>query len=161
MSDNKRGLFDHIKQIKKHKKDGYWESLTKEEKKAWSAWMVHRFISMEPDYLPIVNQVQHLSLDLDDRLCYTLWKDLLPRDPRYAKYIKADKSDKDTVPDIVIDRVAEYHVCSHKEAREYLHVFTESDERLEALRDIACAFATEPAERKKIDRFVDRKKSDA
>ena len=40
-------LFDHIKQITNVQNQLYWDNITDADKKTWSNYMVHRFLSMK------------------------------------------------------------------------------------------------------------------
>jgi len=131
-----RDLIDHLKQVKEHKEDGYWESLDSQERKEWSSWLIHRFLSMSTDYLPVVNDVQGLLIGMDDRYVYEFWKNAIPPDPRFHNDIKADTK-SDGTPEWLLDLVRDYYQISNKEAREYLDTFTSTSERRKALRQLA------------------------
>ena len=49
-------LFDWLNQITYEKKP--WSSFTEEEKESFNCYMVHRFLSMNPEYIEFVNLVQ-------------------------------------------------------------------------------------------------------
>ena len=51
-------LFDHIKQITNVQNQLYWDNLTDADKKTWSNYMVHRFLSMNMDWIELVNELQ-------------------------------------------------------------------------------------------------------
>ena len=53
-----KSLFDHIKQITNVQNPMYWESLDDGDKKTWSNYMVHRFLSMKSEWLVVVNEIQ-------------------------------------------------------------------------------------------------------
>ena len=53
-----QNLFDHIKQITNVQNPMYWESLDDGDKKTWSNYMVHRFLSMKSEWLVVVNEIQ-------------------------------------------------------------------------------------------------------
>ena len=53
-----QSLFDHIKQITNVQNPMYWESLDEGDKKTWSNYMVHRFLSMKSDWIQVVNELQ-------------------------------------------------------------------------------------------------------
>ena len=53
-------LFDWIKQIINLKKD--WSTFSEEDKKTYNIFMINKFISMNQDYLDIVNYVQKLNI---------------------------------------------------------------------------------------------------
>jgi hypothetical protein len=147
-----RGLIDHLKQVKQHKKEGYWESLDSKERKEWSSWMIHRFLSMSTDYLPIVNEVQSTLIGLDDRLVYTFWKNALPSDPRFHNYIKADAKSGGT-PDWLLDLVCEHFSVSNREARDYIEIFMNGRE--DDLRDLAHGYGIQDDKRSELEDFIE------
>ena len=53
-----KSLFDHIKQITNVQNTLYWDSLSDGDKKTWSNYMVHRFLSMNMNWVDIVNELQ-------------------------------------------------------------------------------------------------------
>ena len=46
----------------------YWESLDDGDKKTWSNYMVHRFLSMKSEWLVVVNEIQKYW-ELTLRMC--------------------------------------------------------------------------------------------
>ena len=48
-------LFDHIKQITNVQNQLYWDNITDADKKTWSNYMVHRFLSMKAEWIEVVN----------------------------------------------------------------------------------------------------------
>ena len=85
----RKGVFDYLKQITKFQKKGFWESLSDEDKKGWSTFLVNRFLSMRSDFLPIVNEVQKYSLKPE--LIYKTYMDIIPKGNYYLRYIKGKK----------------------------------------------------------------------
>ena len=77
MSLNLRGLFDHIGHITSKQTKGYWDSLNETEKKQWSNYMIHRFLSMKMEYVDVVNEIQRYNLKPKD--LYKLYIDVLPK----------------------------------------------------------------------------------
>lgn len=149
----KRGLFDHLKQVKHKKRPGYWDGLTDEERKGWSSWVIHRFLSMNPHLTGVVNDLQHLVLPLDDRLAYEVWLGLLPPDGSYHPYIKA-KGGGDSVPSWLVDRVADFYECSGATARAYVEVYRANPEGLDDLAALARKYALEDAEERELTKFI-------
>ena len=54
----KKSLFDHIKEITSVQNPNYWETLSEDDKKTWSNYMVHRFLSMKMEWIEVVNELQ-------------------------------------------------------------------------------------------------------
>lgn len=149
-----RDLIDHLKQVKQHKQDGYWEDLNDAEKREWSSWVIHRFLSMSTDYLPLVNEVQRSLIGLDDHLVYQFWKNAIPSDPRFHNYIKADTKEGGT-PDWLLEIIRGHFKVSNEEAREYLQIYTSSSKRREGLRELAHAYGIDQDKRDELEEYID------
>jgi hypothetical protein len=109
-------LFDWLKQITYNKGD--WDSFSDDDKKSWNNYMVHRFMSMNPDYIEVVNIVQKYQY-LTDKQVYTIYKNLIPKRNVFLKYIKGQK-DKTSAEDIKY--LADYFECSTREIKEYIGI---------------------------------------
>ena len=67
-----KGLFDHIKQITMFQNPKYWDTLNDGDKKTWNNYMVHRFLSMNPDWIELVNGIQqYWKLEPEVPVSYT------------------------------------------------------------------------------------------
>ena len=51
----KKSLFDHINQITSVQNPDYWDEISDEDKKSWSNYMTHRFLSMKMEWVELVN----------------------------------------------------------------------------------------------------------
>jgi len=109
-------IFDWLKQITYNKGD--WDSFSDDDKKSWNNYMVHRFLSMNPDYIEVVNIVQKYQY-LTDKQVYTIYKNLIPKRNVFLKYIKG-KKDKTSAEDIKY--LADYFDCSTREIKEYIDI---------------------------------------
>ena len=107
-------LFDWIKQVKYEKKT--WDSFSDEDKKHFSIYMVHRFLSQKEDYVELVNYVQGLSIQDPERV-YRIYCNLIPKKQVYLKYTKSTtkSSNKD-----LLKEIAKYYQCSVREAEDYM-----------------------------------------
>jgi len=108
-------LFDWINQITYNKQP--WDTFADDEKSEFNTYMIHRFISMNPDYVDVVNTIQKYP-NCPTRLVYKFYCDLLPKKKSFFRYIKANvKNDLETVKSI-----AEYYQCSTREAKDYINL---------------------------------------
>ena len=74
-----------------------WDDLSELDKKAFSPYMINRFISMHPDFVGVVNYLQQYTISgMNPREVYKLYLDFLPKQKFFSKYIKssAEKSNK-------------------------------------------------------------------
>ena len=67
-------IFDWLKEITYKKGD--WDLFSDNDKKSWNNYMVHRFLSMNSDYIEVVNIVQKYQY-LTDKQVYTIYKNLI------------------------------------------------------------------------------------
>lgn len=148
MSD-KRDLFDHLDAIKKEKDPDYWESLNRESKKTFSAFMLRRFLSMRLDYVPILNELQPLTQHMEDKDIYRLYAEIIPYDDGFYKYISSDKSDR-SVPDWALDILQEEFRASEDEIRTYINIWMNEESGKEELVSI---FRDYGVEEDKIDKI--------
>ena len=84
-----KSLFDHIKQITDVQNPNYWDEISDDDKKSWSNYMINRFLSMKPEWIDFVNEVQ--KYPLQPRELYKVYIDILPKKKQWLKYIKGDK----------------------------------------------------------------------
>ena len=88
-----KGLFDHIKQITNVQNPMYWDTLTESDKKTWSNYMIHRFISMKSDWIEVANEIQRYW-ELKHKTIYQFYTNILPRGRTFLRYTKSKKKSK-------------------------------------------------------------------
>ena len=124
-----KGLFDHLNQVTNQKYDKYWENLSEGEKKSFSPFMIHRFLSMEMDYVDIVSHVQNYQLSPEKTERF--FRDLLPKKKLWNKYLKGSgKQDNQS-----IDILSEYYQVSKREATIYYNTLKDQN-KLEEVKEI-------------------------
>tara|TARA_Y100001963_G_scaffold78296_1_gene108539 strand:- start:70 stop:501 length:432 start_codon:yes stop_codon:yes gene_type:complete len=114
-----KSLFEHIKHITNVQSPTYWEDITDADKKTWSNYMVHRFLSMKQEWLVLVNEIQRYW-ELKPKTIYQFYTDVLPRGNTFLRYTKAKKKSK-------IEKWAMDILCDY---------FEESSENIEKTLDI-------------------------
>ena len=112
MSKKRKSLFDHINQITKVQNPKYWEQISEEDKKTWSNYMVNRFLSMKPEWIELVNELQ--KYNLEPKELYKLYTNVLPKSKQWLKYIKG-RNDMDH-PEWLINIIRHNDECSRKES---------------------------------------------
>lgn len=90
----KKSLFDHIRQITSVQDENYWDKISDADKKTWSNYMVHRFLSMKMEWIELVNELQ--KYNLQPKELYKLYTNILPKGKQWLKYIKGEN--KMTLP---------------------------------------------------------------
>ena len=87
--------FDHIKSL--HTKQRRWEDFNDEEKKSFNVFIINKGLSMNPNYLGIVNMVQNftgLNQILSQKEVFNIYFNLLPNKFKFYKWIKGEKTKK-------------------------------------------------------------------
>lgn len=132
-------LFDWLKEI--NTKKSPIDSFSQEDWDQWNSYMVHRFLSMNTDYLELVNEVQKLP-PTSKKEIYSIYKEYIPKNNKWNKYIKSTIKQKNTE---LIDHLANYWSISKREVKDYLK-FLDKNEILRILTQIGI----EPKTAKKL-----------
>ena len=112
-------IIDWMNQLLIHKK--HWNEFTEDEQKKFSPFIINRWLSMDKDFLEIVNYFQKYSIGtLESREVYKWYCDMLPKGKRFNKYIKGKKDKKyDTE---LISLLKNYFECSKLEVEQNLEL---------------------------------------
>ena len=117
-------IFDWINQILVDKKP--WDSFNESDQKAFSPFIINRWLSMDEEFIEVVNYFQKYSIGtLEPREVYKWYSDFLPKGKRFNKYIKSKKAKKYD-PEL-IDMMCEYFQCSKTEAKENLSLISKEE----------------------------------
>jgi len=122
-------IFDWINQILVKKT--HWNEFTEDEQKKFSPFIINRWLSMDKDFLEIVNFFQKYSIGtLEPREVYKWYCDMLPKGKRFNKYIKGKKDKKYNTE--LIDIMVQHFECSKSQVKDYLDLIAK-DELMEIL----------------------------
>ena len=122
-------IFDWINQILV--KQTHWNEFTEDEQKKFSPFIINRWLSMDKDFLEIVNYFQKYSIGtLEPREVYKWYCDMLPRGKRFNKFIKGKKQKKYNTE--LIDIMVTHFECSKSQVKDYLDLI-HKDELIEIL----------------------------
>jgi hypothetical protein len=112
--------FDHIKNL--HTKKRCWEDFNDEEKKSFNIFIINKGLSMNPNYLGIVNMVQNftgLNQIISSKEVFNIYFNLLPNNFRFYKWIRGEKTKKDKEK---AEYLAMHFKVSTREAYDYLQL---------------------------------------
>ena len=112
--------FDHIKNL--HTKKRIWNDFNDEEKKSFNVFIINKGLSMNPNYLGIVNMVQNytgLNQVISPKEVFNIYFNLLPNKFRFYKWIKGAKTKKDKEK---AEYLAMHFKVSTREAYDYLQI---------------------------------------
>ena len=112
--------FDHIKNL--HTKQRSWDDFNDEEKKSFNIFIINKALSMNPNYLDIVNMIQNftgLNQILSQKEVFNLYYSLLPNKFKFYKWIKGAKTKKEKEK---AEYLAMHFEVSIREAYDYLKI---------------------------------------
>jgi hypothetical protein len=124
MSKKAKTIFQHLSGIKEKKES--WESLSDMDKKSFTPFMINRWLSMNLDLLPIVNELQKYTIGtLSARDTYKLYLDFLPKRKTFDKYIKGKKTSK--YGKDVLTYLSDWYGVSQREVADYLDILSKDE----------------------------------
>ena len=117
-------IFDWINQILVKKT--HWNEFTDDEQKKFSPFIINRWLSMDKDFLEIVNYFQKYSIGtLEPREVYKWYCDMLPKGKRFNKYIKGKKDKKYNTE--LLDIMVTHFECSKLQVKDYLDLIAKNE----------------------------------
>lgn len=117
MKNKTKNIFDWIEEIT-YKKSSI-ESFTPDDwDKNFNSWLIHRYVSMNQDYVDIANLVQKINPQ-NKKQIYSIYKEMIPKRKMWLKYIKNEvkKEQKE-----LEEYIAKYFDCSLGEAEHYIDI---------------------------------------
>jgi len=115
---NNQNIFSHLKNITTQKGPYLGDE-------GWNNYMINRFLSMSQDYVEVVNVVQKNTWQMKGEYLYNLYKDIIPKQYMYLKYIKSNTKQDYNVEEI--EAVQQYFEVSKKEAKEYIDMLPKEE----------------------------------
>jgi len=110
-------IFDHLANITWKKTP--WDTLDEASRKSFSPYLINRWLSMNPDYIEIVDMFQQYTIGpLSKKHVYQLYFDFLPKQKTFNKYIKGKKADKYNKE--LVKFIASHFEVRKDEAEEYI-----------------------------------------
>ena len=135
-------IIDWMNQLLIHKK--HWNDFTEDEQKKFSPFIINRWLSMDKDFIEIVNVFQKYSIGtLESREVYKWYCDILPKGKRFNKYIKGKKNKK--YDSELVDIICRDFECSKLEAKQNLSLISQ-----EQVTHILEKYGTDPKKIKSI-----------
>ena len=97
------------------------EEFSQESWDKWNSYMIHRYLSMDINYIDIVNYVQKVNPQSKKEM-YTIYREMIPKKKVYLKYVK--NQNKRNYQELA-EYIAEYLECGLGEADEYIPILQE------------------------------------
>jgi len=116
-----KNIFDWLKEINSTK--SHPNKFTNQEWDIWNSYMIHKFLSMNPNYIELVNEVQLLS-PTNKKQIYSIYREYIPKNNKWSKYIKS--SNKEPDKDLV-EYLKKYFDVSTREIKDYLEILDKKE----------------------------------
>lgn len=134
-------LFDHIKAITQTQDKKYWDKLDESDKKTWSNYMVFRFLSMNPDWVTMVAQLQPYLQEVPPKACYLALIDIIPKTRAFLKYMKA--KGEDVYEKWLIELVTKHYNTSILESEDYIKILYSTKSGRERIKELCTMYGIE------------------
>lgn len=109
-------FFDILNYVTFEKKS--WDDLTQEEISSINPYLLNRYLSMNPDYLELVNYIQTIPHTEKEKY-YKIYSNLIPKKKQWLKYIKSSTKNN---PKELLEHLSKYYECSTREAKDYINI---------------------------------------
>ena len=140
-------IFDHLANITWKKKD--WNSMSELDHKAFSPYLINRWLSMNPDLIEVVDMFQQYTIGpLNKKHVYQLYYDILPKQKMFAKYIKGKKLAK--YDKELVKLITSHYEVNSQEAEEYINLFKRTNGGINHLQELLKMYGKTEKEIKKL-----------
>ena len=120
----KVSIFNTIKRIVASKEK--WEDIPEEERGMFNNYMANKVLSMNENFIELVNIVQKNTWQMEHKHLYNLYKEFIPKQYYvFSKYIKNENKSEHKIEDI--EAVSAYYDVSKKEAKEYIDMLPKDE----------------------------------
>ena len=120
----KMKIFDWLNEVLVGKRP--WDSFSESDQKTFSPFLVNRFLSMDVEFIEIVNYFQKYAVGtLEPREVYKWYCDMLPKGKRFNKYIKGKKDKK--YDKEMVDIISKHFQVSNQESKEYIDLLDKNE----------------------------------
>ena len=119
-------IFDWLNEVLVGKRP--WDSFSESDQKTFSPFLINRFLSMDVEFIEIVNVFQKYAIGtLEPREVYMWYRDILPKGKRFNKYIKGKSSKK--FDKELVKIISNHFQCSKIDTKEYLELIDKDELR--------------------------------
>ncbi len=109
-------FFDVLNYVTFEKKS--WNDLTQEEIDSINPYLLNRYLSMNPDYLELVNYTQIIPHTEKEKY-YKIYSNLIPKKKQWLKYIKSSNKNESKE---LLEYLSKYFECSTREVKDYINI---------------------------------------
>jgi hypothetical protein len=118
-----------------------WNDLTQEEIDSINPYLLNRYLSMNPDYLELVNYTQIIPHTEKEKY-YRIYSNLIPKKKQWLKYIKSSNKNESKE---LLEYLSKYFECSIREVKDYLKILDKKQ-----IQEILEGFGLDDKEIKKL-----------
>jgi len=134
-------LFDHLNAITAEQNPNYFDSLSEEDLKSWSNFMINRFLSMKPEWVELIASLLPLTQTLQPKEMYKLYISVLPKGKQYLKYTKGKSEDK--YEEFLVELIKKDFGVPESQALEYIDILYSTREGRENIKYICEKYGIE------------------
>jgi len=146
-------LFDHLKSITEREESNYWDTLSEEDKKTFAPYMVNRFLSMNKDWVEIIDELQKFTIGLlSKKDVFRLYFDIFPKGRVFLQYVKA--TSPMSIPERLAHLFMTYYECGMHTAREYFALLMRTSEGKNEINTLLDLYGLDDKEKKQIRKEV-------
>jgi carbonic anhydrase len=116
-----KNVFDWVKEINGNKRE--WNLFSNAEQELFNSYVIHRVLSMNPDFIEIVNEAQSLPLTHKKQI-YSIYREFIPKNNKWFKYIKSNTKEPNN--DLVL-KLKDYFKVSIREIKDYLKILDKKE----------------------------------
>lgn len=113
--------FEHLNDIMVNKTEGYYDNLSDKDKKEYSIYMLQRWLSMIPQYISLVNEVNPYIYRLSNKEYHEIMCAIIPKGKVYIQYIKKSEK-KDKYDNWMVHPLQKLFLVSQQEAIDYIEL---------------------------------------
>ena len=114
-------VFDWLKEI--NTKKTHPNEFINQDWDTWNSYMIHRFLSMNPDFIELVNEVQMLP-PTNKKQIYSIYREYIPKNNTWSKYVKSSIKDPDKD---LVEYLKNYFKVSTREIKDYLKILDKKE----------------------------------
>jgi len=111
-----KNVFDWLKEINSTK--SHPDTFSNQDWDTWNSYMVHRFLSMNHNFIEVVNEVQTLPPS-NKKQIYSIYREYIPKNNKWSKYIKSSNKEPDKD---LIEHLKKHFDVSTREIKDYLKI---------------------------------------
>ncbi len=148
----RKGLFDHVKEIRQVQDPNYYINLTDDDKKSFTHFMIIRALSMDSDIVEDMAQLYQVIDKIPSPQFYQLLISLVPKSNRYYPWIKSKRLKHSKQ---LLELVAKRFMVSKYQANDYINLLLQNADGHLELVSICQAFGLSEQE---IEEIFEEKK---